>query len=356
MPKVLVNWSEFELGAEAQPAEAQGYLDAQTGAVFVVATETADLLQALLAEAPPDASVDRVIEGADVPDWQKDALREAWLLEENPGHHLIHLADADLQEVGRDLADFAATVHDAALRRTLERMIEERAAVRRFREVVQGTFREREKWFVFQEQRRREKATAWLAAHGVDVEWALSEPLAEDLTRPTPRQHLLRGVLKFTQAAAQLPGVTRIALLGSLTRDEPEPKDADVLVTVSDAMELAPHAKAGRQLAGHAQQLNRGADVFLADERGDYLGRACHWRECAPDIRASCDALHCGRRPYLHDDLRDIRLKSDLVATPPIELWPAVDVRVPTPDDVERVLLAPLRARAAAHRPGSNGA
>ena len=356
MSKVKINWSDFELAAAARSSEAQGYLDAKTGAVFVVASETADLLQALLAEAPPNASVDAVIAGADEPDWQKDALREAWRLEENLGNQLIHLADADLREDHRDLADFAATVHDAALRRTLERTIEGRAAVRRFREVVLGTFREREKWFVFQEQRRREKARAWLAGHGVDVEWAHSEPLAEELARPAPREHLLRGVLKFTQAAAQLPGVTRIALLGSLTREEPEPKDADVLVTVSDSMELAPLAKAGRQLAGHAQQLNRGADVFLANERGDYLGRACRWRECAPGIRSSCDALHCGRRPYLHDDLRDIRLKSNLVATPPIELWPAVHARVPTPDDVERVLLAPLRAQAAAHCPGGNGA
>lgn len=83
---------------------------------------------------------------------------------------------------------------------------------------------------------------------------------------PEPREHLLGGVLKFTRTAASMASVKRIALLGSLTRGEPDPKDADVLVVVTDAMDLAPLAKAGRQLAGHAQRLNRGADVFPEKE------------------------------------------------------------------------------------------
>lgn len=57
----------------------------------------------------------------------------------------------------------------------------------------------------------------------------------------------------------------------------------------------------------------------------------------------SCDALHCGARLYLHDDLDTMPLTSALVAEPPVELWPQVVVRVAVPDDVERLLLAPLR-------------
>jgi hypothetical protein len=39
-------------------------------------------------------------------------------------------------------------------------------------------------------------------------------------------------------------------------------------------------------------------------------------------LRQSCDALHCGQRPYLHDDLNTLRLSTALIATPPLELWP----------------------------------
>ncbi|MBN1487269.1 MAG: hypothetical protein JW981_06465, partial [Anaerolineae bacterium] len=60
-------------------------------------------------------------------------------------------------------------------------------------------------------------------------------------------------------------------------------------------------------------------------------------------LRQSCDALHCGLRPYLHDDLNTIRLATSLVADPPLELWPEIVVRVPLPKDVELQLVNPLR-------------
>jgi hypothetical protein len=164
---------------------------------------------------------------------------------------------------------------------------------------------------------------------------------------PPIRAHLLAGVLAFTQAARRVPGLTRIALIGSLASDKPDPKDADVLVTVADDADLTLLAAHGRKLLGHCQSRNRGGEVFLADSRGAYLGRTCPWKECRPGIRTSCDALHCGARPYLHDDLRAIRLSKTLVAQPLIELWPQVVTRVPVPVDVEALLLAPLRSEQA---------
>jgi hypothetical protein len=121
---------------------------------------------------------------------------------------------------------------------------------------------------------------------------------------------------------------------------KPDPKDIDVLVVVSDDADLTPLATASRRLQGHAQSFNRGADVFLADERGTYIGRTCHWRDCRPGVRRSCDTLHCGRRPYLHDDLEAIRLNSSVVLAPPVTLWPVVTRRGQLPPDVEEVVAA----------------
>jgi hypothetical protein len=111
-------------------------------------------------------------------------------------------------------------------------------------------------------------------------------------------------------------------------------------------MDLAPLAKAARQLNGRAMQTgqSRAGDVFLADVNGKYLGRACLWKECGPGIRQSCDALHCGQRHYLHDDLRAITLDTAVIQAPPIELWPAIVARVEVPADVEEILLIPVRA------------
>jgi predicted nucleotidyltransferase len=157
---------------------------------------------------------------------------------------------------------------------------------------------------------------------------------------PTIRERFLDETARFVRAAGTVPGVVRIALIGSIVTNKPNPKDIDLLVTVSDAADLAPLARCARQLQGRLQALNHTADVFLSDERGNYLGRTCHWRECQPGIRRGCDALHCGRRPHLHDDLGTIALDTATIAAPLVELWPEVNRRGDVPADVARFLEA----------------
>jgi len=155
---------------------------------------------------------------------------------------------------------------------------------------------------------------------------------------PAVRDQLLDAALRFVQGAVRLPGVRRVALLGSIVTDRASPKDVDLLVYVANGTDLTALAALGRLLKGRLQSQSLGADVFLADEDGRYLGRTCSWKLCGPGIRARCAALHCGRRPYLHDDLLVVQLDDALVAAPPVELWPAVVRRVQLPDDVERFL------------------
>jgi hypothetical protein len=113
--------------------------------------------------------------------------------------------------------------------------------------------------------------------------------------RARVRVRLIEEALRFTRAAAGVRGVLRISLLGSILSAHADPKDVDLLVQVAADADLAALAACGRRLQGRAQAFNRGADVFLSDESGRYLGRTCHWRDCRPGIRASCDALNCGR-------------------------------------------------------------
>ena len=157
---------------------------------------------------------------------------------------------------------------------------------------------------------------------------------------PDPRRHLLAAVLGFVREASSLPGVLRIALVGSLATDKPVPKDADVLVTIDAGMDLFPLARLGRRLKGTAQKINLGGDIFLVDETGCYIGRICHYRECHP--RALCRAQHCGRRQHLNDDLHVVTLGPQLIAAPPIDLWPRIVRRVPVPADTEALLVAEL--------------
>jgi hypothetical protein len=102
------------------------------------------------------------------------------------------------------------------------------------------------------------------------------------------RGTLLRLTRDFVLAARRLHSVTRIAMLGSLLTDKARPHDADVLVSIGDGVDFEGLATLARRLKGQAQGINSGADLFLADTTGTYVGRICHYRECHP--RALCRA------------------------------------------------------------------
>jgi hypothetical protein len=144
----------------------------------------------------------------------------------------------------------------------------------------------------------------------------------------------LCGLHVFVRAYGASP------FLGSLATAKATPKDIDLLVTVEEAVDLTQLAGAGRRLKGLAQTINLGADIFLADTAGRYLGRICHHRECHP--RVACCAQHCGRRIHLNDDLHLVTLSGDVIASPPIELWPKVIRSLGVPEDLEQFLLTKL--------------
>jgi hypothetical protein len=151
---------------------------------------------------------------------------------------------------------------------------------------------------------------------------------------------LLGAVLTFVRAVREMPGICRIGLLGSITTDKPVPKDVDVLVVIDESVDFDVLAQRARSLKGTAQRINLGADIFLADETGRYIGRVCHHREC--HYRMSCEARHCGRRQHLNDDLDVITLAPTVIAEPPVDLHPRIVRRCTVPADVASLLLAPL--------------
>ena len=151
------------------------------------------------------------------------------------------------------------------------------------------------------------------------------------------RDDLLDAVRRFAVSASRIAGVRRIALVGSLVTDKQKPKDADLLVTISDSADIDSLAAIGRKLKGRLQARSSGADVFLCSEAGEYLGRTCSYRECHP--RMACLGSQCGRGRRICDDFDVVRLSAALLREPPLELWPSVVRRTLIPQDVERVLV-----------------
>ncbi|HUP59663.1 MAG TPA: UPF0158 family protein [Thermoanaerobaculia bacterium] len=246
------------------------------------------------------------------------------------GRFLPLESDFDVRPSIDDAREFVQDVEDEQLRDRLTRALgAPRGAFRHFHDVLYEEIGEIERWHHFERERRRHNIAAWLAAHGLDVTY---DPLPPQRPRIDARHHLLAGAVAFVDRVKRISGVTRIALIGSIATPKREPNDIDLLVTIATNTIARDIAAAGRKLKGHAQQLNRGADIFLTDPAGTYLGRTCPWRECAPGIRMSCEAQHCGT--YLYDDLHVITLRPETIATPPLELWPKVVVRQEVPEDV----------------------
>jgi hypothetical protein len=129
-------------------------------------------------------------------------------------------------------------------------------------------------------------------------------PPLREIRPPGFREGLIRLALDFCRKAANIRDVRQIAFIGSITTPEPHPKDIDLLVTIGEEVDMEALARAGRQLKGKSQSLSSGADIFLADEEHNYLGRTCSWSTCQPGIRLACKARNCGRVQYLYEICR----------------------------------------------------
>ena len=159
-------------------------------------------------------------------------------------------------------------------------------------------------------------------------------------TQESLRAFLLQEVRHFVNHASKLAGVERIALIGSLVIRKNNPKDADVLVTITPDVDIDALAVLGRRMKGRGQSRNSGADIFLCNPEGEYFGRTCSFRECHPRVR--CSGTQCFRGTRICDDFDVVCLNQDLIREPPLILWPSIEHRQPLPEDVEQVLISQL--------------
>lgn len=348
MKQLALDWGELAVAFDNSFMETSYYLDTETGQVLAVMDEARRQLERIYEEYfdpdDPDAfDIDMALNQAGWPDWQKEDVKTADFVEQHFGSRVVSIPDIPKYEAYDEMQDFIATIEDDRLCTQLSYAIQGRGTFGRFRDILGQHHAEEQRWYAFQDNRLRERILEWLHEMGIEPMDAPQPAEVKIESLVESRHKLLEEVLIFVQGACHISGVTRIALIGSLTTDKVDPKDADILVTVTDKADLTQLATLGRKLQGHAQSFNRGGEVFLANEQHQYLGRTCPWKRCGPGIRMSCDAQHCGQRPFLHDDLNAIKLSKTLIAAPPLELWPQIVIRIAVPKDVAELVIRPLQ-------------
>lgn len=272
--------------------------------------------------------------------WEEEEAEEFW---DDP--NLLALTE-DLEDGGgyAEMDEFVYSLEKGPLRDQLLKAIDGKGAFRRFKAIVYegGNVELKHAWHWFETRQLRERIADWLRWNGIEPQWDCD--IFEPPRPPNKRPELLRAVLEFVFDTRIIPGVRRIAMLGSLTSDKSIPRDVDLIVEMADDAELTRLAKATRRLSGKTMATgdNCGADVFLCNLEGAYLGRVCQWKKCEPFVRQSCEAQHCGRRKFLYDDLHNIKLETAELKEPPLELWPRVIARSELPEDVMKELVSPL--------------
>ena len=337
-----LTWDELR---EAE-AEAERWIIAQKERVRTMRTVNADMNDLEMAFENRDHYFSYVLDletgrvlmvpgyayDGDVPE---EMAEDQNLIDSAPAGRFLPLeADGDLRPSIDEAHEFVEGVEDTQLRARLSGALGQRQRpFRRFLDLVMDEAGEADRWHHFSRQCLRRNIASYLKSEGVTV---ACEPLPAFAPRFRTREQLLEGAKAFVARASRITGITRIAMIGSLTTDKREPNDVDLLVTVTAGAPMDQIAAAGRKLKGHCTQINRGADVFLASDDGRYLGRTCPWRECAPGLRVACEAQHCGTHVY--DDFHRLQLPAELIASPPLELWPAVVIRGEVADDVRRVV------------------
>jgi Uncharacterised protein family (UPF0158) len=133
---VPVDLDELSGCLEGDPAHCGGRMNVETGEVWPAGVEGL---------------------GLDEGEWEDAEDPDRWLavecLDSRAGH--------------RDMVDFAATVADVGLAGRLDIALNGRGAFGRFKDVLARQPGELERWFIFSEDRRRGRARAWLARHGL---------------------------------------------------------------------------------------------------------------------------------------------------------------------------------------------
>ena len=244
------------------------YLDLETGHVVMVSDHTRIELEALYEEywdldSDEDFDLDAVFEERNIPDWHREALKKADAVEEYYIHRYIRIPMATSGDGYRDMQTFIQELNNKDLQTRLWQAINGRGAFQNFRVVLYDHTLEQAQWYAFREKQLRQRVLDWLASVEITPTQTF-EP-----TQPSPpeplRNKLIAEALTFVRAARQVPGILRIALIGSLTTVKPYPHDVDILVTIRDDADLDELAGLARKMQGHTLSFTSDADVFLAE-------------------------------------------------------------------------------------------
>ncbi len=167
--RLKVDLDEVKYAMDNASNEIANYLDLETGQVVSINGETRQQLETLfeLTDAETMEATVAAIQTEQVPDWQKDSLRDAALVEFGFNSRFIEIPQADSREGYEDMEAFIETVAQTHLQELLQVSIRGKGAFRRFKDVLAAHPQERDRWFQFHDARLHQRVLDWLDTEGI---------------------------------------------------------------------------------------------------------------------------------------------------------------------------------------------
>jgi hypothetical protein len=172
MRKISIDVAGLLMAFEDNSYEMDWRLDLESGQTVAITEDTRLLLNEYFDESGGEdgrAAFERWLAGCDCPDWQKDAVREAYEIETQEARFLSIPSD-ESRDAYNDMVHFAHTVEDERLQELLSVALNGRGAFRRFKDVLSGASGEEEKqWYAFRDARVKQRLLEWLESEGIEM-------------------------------------------------------------------------------------------------------------------------------------------------------------------------------------------
>ncbi len=174
MRRLKIDMLELETAFEDNFPEHSSFLDTETGKVVLVTDETRHKMQDFPekeGETQEDKEA-RFLEWAKqnaCAEWEIEFLQQVYEVENAPEGRFVEIPQPDSSEDYRDMVDFADTVEEEHLENLLRVALDGRGAFRRFKDVLVGFPKERERWFAYKQERLKERIREWLEWQEIEL-------------------------------------------------------------------------------------------------------------------------------------------------------------------------------------------
>jgi hypothetical protein len=177
--KLKIDKTELDSAIENSSSEATYFLDKETGKILLVTDETSRMLEEIYDEEPDEESeeeseedefdLENYLKHSDLPDWQKDELRDADRVDNDFGDRYIEIPKIESGTAFEYMEEFTQAVQNQRLKDRLSDVLGMNKPFRRFKDTLADYPEEEKRWFSFEESRRREHIKEWLEDENIEL-------------------------------------------------------------------------------------------------------------------------------------------------------------------------------------------